>query len=198
MPRRRKRGSLWWLVLVLALSLALSALAMYPQRFGASIILRMAALWGLQLVFLSIVSSTYLRELVLFFGQSFVKIHHATAITGLSCLCMHPLAAAWASRSIAVFVPSIDSWYMFWVYAGRPAFYLLLIAALAARFRRSIVKSWRLLHMLNYVALIFGGVHALLIGTDAQNLATRLVIIAMCAAIVALFAKKHWPKRRNA
>lgn len=165
-------------------------------------LIRGAALLGYWAVFLSILSSAYLRELVRFFGRPFVKVHHATSVTGLVLITLHPLAVAINASSIAVFVPRFESLRIFLTLGGRLAWYLIGIAALAALLRASLKRSWRVIHYLNYIAFFLVSIHASLIGTTFRGQGARAIILKAIVALMSLvvayvFVRKQMDKRRR-
>ena len=93
-------------------------------------------------------------------------------------------------------MPRFDSWAIFFQLGGRLAIYLIAIAALAALLRKRWRNGWRIVHMLNYIALLLGTVHAVLIGTDFGQPFLRLVPIAMAVLAVAVFVRKRIAQRR--
>ena len=78
--QRRGKMSGWWAVALIAAIIALAAIVVWitGPGLGVNVVLRVSALTGYTLVFLSILSSAFLRQLVRRFGRPFVTIHHAT------------------------------------------------------------------------------------------------------------------------
>ena len=96
--------------------------------------------------------------------------------------------------------PDVSSLDAFLRLGGRPAWYLLGIAALAAVLRGRIKQSWRTLHYLNYVAFLLATVHAVLIGTDFISPAMKGVAIALALVAVGVFVSKRvrrWRLKRR-
>ena len=147
-------------------------------------------------IFLTILSSAYMRELYRLLGRPFLWGHHVLAISGLVLIALHPTALAIETASAAVFVPRFDSWYVFWLLGGRPALYLIAVASIGALLRKRWRKNWRTIHILNYVAFALGTVHAVLIGTDLGQPFLRLVPITMGLVMVAVFVRKRLGQRR--
>ena len=96
--------------------------------------IRTCAVLGYLCVFVAALSSIYMRELVRWFGRSFVKTHHVVTVTGLVLLTLHPLAVAWNFGSPSVLIPQGGSWMDFFRWGGRWAWYLIGIASLVAFF----------------------------------------------------------------
>jgi sulfoxide reductase heme-binding subunit YedZ len=164
---------------------------------------RGAALFGYSAVFLSILSSAYLRQLVRFFGRSFVKVHHVASVTGLVLLALHPVAVAISTSSAAVFVPRFDSPLVFLTLGGRFAWYLIGLASLAALLRTRFRNYWRSVHYLNYIAFLLASIHASLLGTTflapgVQGIALRAVLAILALAVIYVFARRRLsrPSRR--
>jgi len=145
-------------------------------------------------LFLSVATLTtpFMKEIKQAFGTSFLKVHHALSILGLVFITLHPVSNAIENLSLSVFVPHFDSWERFWTFAGRPAFIILYIALAAAILRAKAPKYWRAFHALMYVVLLFGIVHANLIGDDFQNLGILIIFNALFLASLASFALKRY------
>jgi hypothetical protein len=205
----KKKTRIWYLALValgtlIIAGVLLSLDPLHGQETALKWVVRGAALLGYQYVFLSIISSAFMRPLIKFFGRSFVNIHHVLTITGLVLITLHPLSAAIDSASLAVFVPRFASWRLFLSLGGRPAWYLIGLAALAAAFRKPIGKQWRLIHYLNYAAFWLASIHASLIGTTFVGTGPRYIVLKvvigiLAAATVATLVQKRWVayKRRK-
>jgi len=190
-----KSSRVWYLAVLGAGLLIIVVLVMLlgPGGGPLDLAIRAAAMLGISGVFLAALSSIYIRELTRFFGTPFVKLHHYGTVTSLILLTLHPLGVAMRSGTLAVFVPDFRSWFRFFLFGGSQAWFLLVIAALAAlaTVRRRLPRSWRTIHMLNYLAFGFGTVHAWLIGRDFQGLGGRVVLVAMAAIIVWAFIQKR-------
>ena len=190
--RRTKNG--WVLGAALAAAVALVAilLAVQPPWSALNGVVRAAALLGYLAVFLSILSSLYLRELVRFFGRPFVQIHHILALTGLGLLLVHPLGVVLSLGSARWLLPQFGSWVEFWRWGGPPALYLLLLAALAA-WQRQALKGWRIVHYGTYAAFLLGTVHAIMLGSDVRSLVARVVVILLAVAAGWVLLRRHGP-----
>jgi sulfoxide reductase heme-binding subunit YedZ len=199
MTKKGKQGRVWILaavgVLVLALVLVLEA----AQGANEPIywVIRTAALMGYFCVFGSILSSAYMKQLVRFFGRSFVQVHHVVAISGLALIVIHPLAVAWNASSLQVFVPATNSWFSFFALGGRPAWYLIGVAAVIAFFRKRIGRNWKLLHMLNYLAFWLATVHGILIGSNVQGIAMRVLFVLLALIVLGVLVQKRLAVRRR-
>lgn len=194
------------LIGVVSLLITLGLLSLDPlqaQDSWLAWLVRGAALLGYWSVFLSILSSAYLRELVRFFGRSFVKVHHAAAVTGLVLIGLHPVAVAINTSSIAVFVPRFGSLLTFLSLGGRLAWYLIGIASLAALLRTRLKRAWRAIHYLNYIAFFLASAHASLLGTTFRGQGARAIILKVVVGLLSLVVvyvfvrKRQGTKRRR-
>ncbi len=150
------------------------------------------ALYGYFSLSLATITTPFLREITQVFGKPFIEIHHSLAVFGIGFITLHPVFNAIETLSLAVFVPIFSSWINFWIYAGRLAFIIVYIAVFAALLRRHVIKYWRFFHMLMYVVLLFGIVHANLIGQDFQNPAIAAIFDALFIAAIASFVLKRY------
>jgi hypothetical protein len=181
-----------------AAGLVLVAILIALRPFGQPLDwgIRAAALLGYCAIFLAVISSAYMRELFLWLGRPFIRVHHIVSLTGLTLVTLHPLGVAVRSADPRVFLPDFSSPYLFFSLGGRPAWYLIGAAVLAAVFRKRIKGSWRIVHYLNYVAFFLATVHAILIGTDLVFPVTRAVAVVMALAIVGVFVQKRIQRSR--
>jgi sulfoxide reductase heme-binding subunit YedZ len=195
--KKRRRLSLWYLAPVGILAVVLTIAAEVPKGAGRPIdwAIRSAALLGYQLVFVSIISSAYVVQLARLFGRPFIKLHHIASLTGLVLITLHPMGVAYDAASARVFVPDVSSIRAFLELGGRPAWYLITIAALVALLRRPIGPVWRVVHPLSYVAFVLATVHANLIGTNLQAIVPRVLSILMALAATAVFVRRRVPRR---
>jgi sulfoxide reductase heme-binding subunit YedZ len=198
MARRARNTHYLYYLGVAGLILVAILLLITPPDSALYAVVRGAALLGYVAVFLASMSSLYLRELVRFFGRSFVKVHHVLSIAGLALITLHPISVIASFGTLSVILPRFGSVRAFLEWGGPPAWDLLIIASVAALLRTSLKKSWRTLHYLNYLAFLLGTVHSLLIGTDTQLWPVRVVAILMALAVVYAFVRKRLlPARRG-
>jgi predicted ferric reductase len=189
-----KRGGVIFLIGIAVLA-ATIALLFLPRNVEAELLrlsVRFSALYGYLFLSVTALLTPFLREVTQAFGRPFLKVHHSFAVLGFVLITLHPVFNAIESVSLSVFVPRFDSWEVFWLLAGRPAFILFYAALSAALLRRSIVSYWRIFHALMYVVLFFGLVHADSIGADFQNLGVQIVFYALFSASLAGFAFKRY------
>ncbi len=157
--------------------------------------IRAGAILGYLAVFFTSLSSLYMRELTRFFGRPFLKLHHIVAITGLVMLVLHAGGIALESSTLRTFLPRFDSLEVFLQLGGRPAFWLIAIASLAALFRSSLGKKWQVIHWLNYLAFLLGTIHAQLIGTNFQNLGMKIASSVLALVLIGVFVQKRIQKQ---
>ena len=156
------------------------------------VLVRLLGLYGFLFLGVATLITPFLAEVTRVFGRPFLKVHHAFSVFGIAFITLHPVFNAVQRLSLAVFVPRFDSWELFWMLAGRPALIILYVALLAVFLRRKIPKYWRPFHALMYVVLLFGIVHANLIGDDFANLGIMIIFDALFLASLASFAYKRY------
>jgi predicted ferric reductase len=179
-------------IAVLAVIIALLFLSSVGEEELAHLAVRFFGLYGYLFLSVATLITPFLREVTQAFGKPFLKVHHSFAILGIVFITLHPVFNAIEFLSLSVFVPRFDSWNIFWLLAGRPAFIILYVAVLAAILRTKAPKYWRAFHALMYVVLFFGIVHANLIGDDFQNLGITIVFNALFVASLVSFALKRY------
>ncbi len=142
-----------------------------------NVLIRLFALLGLSSMFIASMITPFQKELYRFFKVPFLKIHHYLTYFGLTVITLHPIlfaiekAIATSPREgAAVFLPVFSSAYDFWSLAGRPALIIIYIAVLGALIRKGFKSGWRWMHALNYIALVFGVIHGIMIGSDFHSL----------------------------
>jgi predicted ferric reductase len=142
-----------------------------------NVLIRLFALLGLSSMFIASMITPFQKELYQFFKVPFIKIHHYLTYFGLTVITLHPVLfaiekaiAESPSKGAAVFLPVFESAYAFWSLAGRPALIIIYIAVLGALIRKGFKKGWRWMHALNYIALVFGVIHGIMIGSDFHSL----------------------------
>jgi hypothetical protein len=188
-----KSGKTWYLILIgiVALILVSGLISLRPYGTPLNWLIRGAALMGYLAIFLSVLSSAYMRQIYRIFGRPFVKVHHVLSVTGLVLVTLHPLGAAIDAGSLKVFLPKFDSWGIFLQLGGRPAWYLIAAASPAAVLRKTIGRTWRTIHFLNYLAFLLVTVHAIMIGTDLQHTIVKAVSVALALVVVVIFIQKR-------
>ena len=162
-----------------------------PYGTWVDYITRGAAIVAYLMIFFSIVMTNFRKEMALFFGNRFIKIHHIATIVALTMIVVHPLFAVLNTQSLGELVPVTSSGYEFFLYGGRQALYLFIIATVAALLYRTLKKSWRVIHWFTYIAFIFATVHGILLGSNFQFLAVRIVVIILAVAVVSVFILKR-------
>jgi len=179
-------------ITVLAVIIALLSLPSTLEADPARAAVRFFGLYGFLFLSVATLTTPFLKEVTQAFGKPFLKVHHSFSILGIVFITLHPVFNAIERLSLSVFVPNFDSWDRFWLLAGRPAFIILYVAVVAALLRAKAPKYWRAFHALMYVVLLFGIVHANLIGNDFENLGIMLIYNALFVAALAGFAFKRY------
>jgi sulfoxide reductase heme-binding subunit YedZ len=196
-----KKRNTWILVLVVPAVFGLSLLVqrVAPVEGWQSWLVRSLALTGYLLVFLAALSSASLPVLAKAFGRPFIAVHHVATFAGFAAMVAHPLAYSVAFGSFEPLVPRVDSVAEFFLWAGRPALALFIVAVVAALLRVAFKKGWRFVHLVTYLAFILVTVHANLIGRTFQgSIAVRVASWIMAGAATALFVRKRVLRRRAA
>jgi predicted ferric reductase len=129
---------------------------------------------------LQFVITARLRWLEAPFGLDVVlQFHRAMALVAMGLLCIHPLLVA-SDESWGLLM----SWHARWpIWAGRLALVILFAHAALATCRRIVrlrYETWR--HVHNTVAFVLLGLaflHSLTLGDDFENLAARVVWVAL-------------------
>jgi predicted ferric reductase len=180
------------LALVIALLILPHTLPEISEGEAIHVLTRVFGLYGF--VFLSVATliTPFLKEVTLVFGKPFLRVHHAFSILGVVLITLHPVFNAIDRFSLSVFLPNIASWELFWKLAGRPAFIILYVAVGAALLRAKAPRYWRPFHALMYVVLLFGIVHANLIGEDFENIGIMLIFDTLFIASMVSFAFKRY------
>jgi len=188
----KREGAVFLLgIIALAVIIALLFLPSAGEADLTRLAVRFFGLYGYLFLSVTILVTPFLREVTQAFGRPFLKVHHSFAILGVVFITLHPVFNA-IEFSLSVFVPNFASWMAFWRLAGRPAFILIYVAVFAAFLRAKAPKYWRAFHALMYIVLLFGIVHANLIGSDFQNLGIMIIFNALFLASLASFAFKRY------
>lgn len=156
---------------------------------------RAAALLGYVGLFWLIVSSEYVRQMRGLFGRVYLKVHHPLSVVTWVLIVAHPLAFALFVNDLQVLVPVFAPVQQFLQWAGRPALYLFALATVGALVRRSLKRSWRYLHKLNYLAFLLVFIHAWLIGTDLSNPMMKVLWLVMVVIVLVVAFHKWIPRK---
>ncbi|MFN2270119.1 MAG: ferric reductase [Anaerolineae bacterium] len=194
--RQVTRGT-WYLILTggIAVGLVIGLIALQPFGSPLNWFIRGMASLGYLTVFLTIVSSAYMKQIYRILGRPFVKAHHILSVAGLILITLHPIGVTVQSASPAVLLPRFESWGDFLRWGGAPAWYLIGAASLAAVLRNVIGKRWRLIHILNYIAFALATIHATQIGSDFQRLGTKILAIILASIVVVTFIQKRLQRK---
>lgn len=153
--------------------------------------LRLFALNGYIALSIAAIMTPFLKEVTLFFKKSFTKVHHYLAAAGLLLISLHPIVVSIQALSLSVFLPNFMSLYLFFFFGGVVALVLIYVALGASLLRKKIMSSWRPLHMLIYIALLIGVIHANLRGTDFQSIYIQIIYDALFAGALIAFCLKR-------
>ena len=159
---------------------------------AAHVLTRVFALFGFLFLSQATIITPFLAEVAKSFGRPFLRVHHTLSAIGIALVTLHPIMNAVNTLSLFVFIPVFDSWIGFWTFAGRLAFYIFYIAVVASLLRSKAPRYWRPFHALMYIVLLFGIVHANLIGEDLQNLGVVIILDSLFAASLASFVYKRY------
>lgn len=165
--------------------------ATIPAPTTYNFFIRLFALWGFTSMAIATIMTPFLREVTKNFGKPFLKVHHLFAFSGTALITLHPIVLAIERLSLTVFLPNFESWYLFWLLAGRPSLIILYIALLGILFRKKI-KAWRAIHALMYPMLLMGYVHGVMIGTDFQNVGILIIFTILFALAMVAFVLKRY------
>jgi predicted ferric reductase len=192
MPLKRAGAFFLLGIAVLAVIIAVLFLPSTAEANPMRSAVRFFALYGYLFLSVTVLVTPFLREVTQAFGKPFLKVHHSFAVLGLTFITLHPVFNA-LEISLLVFIPNFASWAAFWALAGRPALILIYVAVFAVSLRAKVPRYWRAFHALMYVALIFGFVHANIIGNEfRQNLGITLIYGALFVASIVGFAFKRY------
>lgn len=163
-----------------------------PEYFDYNFFVRFFALTGFYFLCVSVIMTPFVREIYQIFGKPFQSFHHIFGAVGLAGATLHPVIFAIEVSDISVFLPDFSEWIVFWELAGRPAFFVIYIAVIAALLRRKMQKYWRGLHSLMYLAIIFIFFHGYLIGSDFENIGVLIIFtVLFVASMIAPIYKRY-------
>lgn len=187
------RKELVFFAVIILFALAVSLVAYSIDSTNPyNLAVRLLAINGFIALSIATILTAFLKEVTLFFKKPFTRIHHYFAAAGLALITLHPIVLALQLLNPAVFLPNLNSLYLFLFFGGRQALIIIYIALAAVLLRKKMLKYWRYFHALMYVALFFGIVHADLSGTDFENLAVLVVFNGLFVAALAAFGWKRW------
>jgi len=187
------KRELAFFALIIIFGLAVSLFVFFSAEDIAPLTLtiRLLSLNGYFILSVAAIMTPFLKEVTLFFKKSFTKVHHYFAATGLLLITLHPIAVFTQTLDPTAFLPNFESLYLFFFFGGIVALLLIYVALGAGLARKKIPSYWRHFHMLMYLALFVGVVHANLRGTDFQNLSIQVIYDSLFAAVLAAFVFKR-------
>jgi predicted ferric reductase len=183
------------ITLILFLELIISALT-YNYEDATQFGIRATGLVGFASLFVSVIMSNFFEEYKEKNKKNLLS-HHLFSIIGIVLITLHPVILAINKADIGVFLPKFDSWNVFWELGGRPSLILLYIGFVSGFLYKIYKKSWRALHMIVYISLFIGLVHAILIGTDFQNPYIAFIFVLLFLIMIfVLIDKRLKPKEK--
>ena len=153
--------------------------------------IRVLSLNGYIALSIAAIMTPFLKEVTLFFKKSFTKVHHYFAAAGIILITLHPIAVFAQTLDPTIFLPNFESLYLFFFFGGIIALLLIYVAFGMVLLRRKIPCYWRPFHMLMYLALFIGVIHANLRGTNFQSLPIQIIYDSLFAAALAAFVLKR-------
>jgi DMSO/TMAO reductase YedYZ heme-binding membrane subunit len=199
MKRSKKARPLWYAGWT-AFAILLVVTGLVTLRTEGTLlrwVIRELALLGYVTIFLAIVSSYYKKQVMKILGRSFIDAHHLLSLAGMILLTLHPLGVVWDTMELTVLIPVFAPLDDMLRYGGRIAWYIFAVGALTAVWRKQVGKRWRTIHEFNYLAFVFGTVHANLLGANFQDLPVRAVSIAMLVVVSILFVRQRIEARQR-
>lgn len=197
-PMQKKNSWLLALVPPTIVGLAVLVQIAAPGPGWQYWLVRGLALSAYQLVFLATLSTANLPALAKLFGRPFIKVHHVATISAFVAMVLHPLGYAFVTGSFDSLVPRAASVYDFFLWAGRPALVLFLVAVITGALRLTFKKSWRTFHFAVYLGFLLATVHANLIGASFASLPVRIVSWIFAAVATVVFVRKRLQRRKAA
>lgn len=157
-------------------------------------LLRFSALMGISLLFLQMAAGAFRPALRRVWSQkAFQRFHTGVGLAGLTFIVCH----------FAFLVPSIgEHWaslnHGFFLLGPAILFVLMVTIATALARRRLQPGIWARLHVLNYLVLTVGIVHALGIGTEATMFATWVIfVVFLMVELIGFLFRASFPEWRG-
>jgi predicted ferric reductase len=188
----KKEAAFFTLIVLFAVAISLLAVnTVYRNPFNLSV--RLFGINGFIALSIATIITAFLKEITIYLKKPFLKVHHYLAAAGLVLITLHPIMLAIQFLNPAVFLPNLQTLYLFLFYGGRQALIIIYIAVATVLLRRKIAAYWRWFHALMYVALFFGIIHANLSGTDfILNPIVMVALNILFGAAIFAFAIKRW------
>lgn len=140
--------------------------------------LRLAALYGITLMFVQLILGSYMQKFISIYGSKILRWHVSQGLITYGLVLAHPLLyTVYTAQVMQVFDPIRTFWPNFsglneyYISFGRLGLYLLTIGVFFAYFRshKLIIKHWRKFHIANYVAFALILFHSWSIGSDTHT-----------------------------
>jgi predicted ferric reductase len=166
---------------ILLLFAVVNALALStPSDSPAGLAVRLCALNGYLALAIAAIMTPFLLPVARAFGRPFLRVHHSVSWFAIALITLHPVAIGIMRANPLVFIPSATAPLM--INLGRVALILLYIG-LVGSLLRTRVKQWRYLHVLMYLVLFIGIIHANSLGTDMEIVAIRAIYNLLGVAV---------------
>jgi hypothetical protein len=81
---------------------------------SGELLVRLFALYGYMALAMTTAMTPFLVGITQAFGKPFLRVHHIFSIFGIVFTTLHPITLATRTLDITVFLPSFDSWEIFW------------------------------------------------------------------------------------
>jgi hypothetical protein len=170
-----KKEAFFFVVVVLfCLAISLLAYSWRPTD-PLTLTIRLLALNGYIAVAIAAIITPFIKEITLYLKKPFTKVHHYFAAAGLLLITLHPIAVFIRFMDPNVFLPEFENLYVFFFFGGIIALLLIYVGVGAVLLRRKFMTFWRPFHMLTYLALFIGVIHANLRGIDFGNIYIQAV-----------------------
>lgn len=178
-----------------------------PFFYLYSAIARMLALLGITSLFNASYISAYMAQAHKAFGISYLKMHHTFAIAGFCLITAHPISIFIIAGITTVYAPNFESYgdlSIPLVIIATMALAIVYISTISILIKKMLVKHWRFMHGLIYIAIGFGLLHGFFLGEDLYfDLVMQCIFIGMGIFLAISFGLKRYTtiqakKRSNA
>lgn len=152
---------------------------------------RLIGLTAFYLIFVQIITGSFGSYFAKIFGPRFRKFHPTSGVVVLVLVILHPLIFRLIQslndnlKVIDIFLPNFTTSNSTLISIGQIAFYLLLLTAFVAIFRRNklIARFWFRIHILNFLVFFLLFYHSYKIGTDTALFPLNFLWPAMAIII---------------
>ena len=138
------RKELVFFAVIILFALAVSLVAYSIDSANPyNLAVRLLAINGFIALSIATILTAFLKEVTLFFKKPFTRIHHYFAAAGLALITLHPIVLAIQLLNPAVFLPNLNSLYLFLFFGGRQALIIIYIAFAAVLLRKKMRRLTR-------------------------------------------------------